>query len=145
MTAPPATRTAPGFRRGPSRLALWAPLVAYMGMIFALSSTSRLPSLPAGMNDTVAHVLEYFGLGALLVRALARGTRAGVRPAALVGAILVAALLGLSDEAHQLFVPGREFDVRDLAADTLGAAGAAGAIWAWSIIRRFSGVQNERV
>lgn len=37
-------------------------------------------------------------------------------------AFLCAVLYGLSDETHQLFVPGREFSLFDLLADAVGAA-----------------------
>jgi VanZ family protein len=35
-------------------------------------------------------------------------------------AIIFSILYALSDEIHQFFVPGREFDLWDLAADSLG-------------------------
>jgi VanZ family protein len=54
-----------------------------------------------------------------------------------VGAVVLAALYGISDECHQLFVPGRQFDVRDMVADALRASACAGVLWAWGIIRRF--------
>ncbi len=116
-----------------------------MAMIVAVSSISRLPTLPGKVSDKVEHAVEYAGLGALLVRAFAGGTWGGVRRGALVGAVSVAVLFGVSDELHQAFVPERECDVKDVAADALGAGAAAGALGAWSIIRRFSGVHDDRV
>ena len=126
----------------PGALLLWVPIAAYMVVIFGLSSVSSVPPLPGGMSDKEAHSLLYSGLGALVVRALARGGWVGVRPFALAGAVAVAVLYGLTDEFHQLYVPGREFDLHDLAADGIGAGAAAAAIWAWSIIRRFSGFRR---
>lgn len=128
----------PALRSLSSRLALWVPVVLYMTLIFSLSSVSDVPALPGGMSDKSAHALLYAGLGILLVRALAggRGTKVGAGTFALT--ILIAAVYGLSDEIHQLFVPGRQFDLRDLAADGIGAAVAAGLGWAWGIIRRRS-------
>jgi len=109
-----------------------------MVVIFALSSISDVPGLPGGMSDKTAHGLLYAGLGLLLVRALAGGRPTMVGASTVVLAILIAVVYGLSDETHQLFVPGRQFDLRDLAADGVGAAVAAGLGWAWGIIRRHS-------
>jgi VanZ family protein len=78
------------------------------------------------------------------MRALARGSWTGVRLRAVVGTVLIAVAYGLSDELHQLFVPEREFDLKDLAADAIGAGATAVALWTWSIIRRFSGFQSGR-
>ena len=107
-----------------------------MAVIFALSSVPDVPGLPGGMSDKTAHGLLYAGLGLLLVRALAGGRPATTGGGTVVLAILVAVAYGLSDEAHQLFVPNRQFDLHDLAADGVGAAVGAGLGWAWGIIRR---------
>jgi len=56
--------------------------------------------------------------------------------AAAFAAIVISSLYGVTDEYHQVFVPGRTFDVLDMAADAFGAAAGAGATWAWSIISR---------
>ena len=125
--------------RLPGILALWVPVAAYMGVIFGLSSTASLPALPAGISDKLAHTLVYSGLGALLVRALARGRWPRVTPLVLLGAVVVTVLYGVTDEVHQRFVPGRQFDLQDLVADGVGAGAAAAVVWAWGIIRRFFG------
>jgi VanZ family protein len=83
------------------------------------------------------HVAAYAGLAATTVRALAKGFR-DVTWRAVLGAIIISTLYGVSDEYHQVFVPGRTFEYLDIAADAIGSvAGAAGA-GAWSIIRRRS-------
>jgi len=107
-----------------------------MAVIFALSSVPDVPGLPGGMSDKTAHGLLYAGLGLLLVRALAGGRPATTGGGTVVLAILIAVAYGLSDEAHQLFVPNRQFDLHDLAADGVGATVGAGLGWAWGIIRR---------
>jgi VanZ family protein len=53
-----------------------------------------------------------------------------------VAAVVISTLYGVSDEYHQLFVPGRSFDVFDMLADFIGSVVGASAIGAWSIIRR---------
>jgi VanZ family protein len=115
---------------------LWAPVVVYMAAIFVLSSFSELPAPPGGLSDRGGHASLYAGLGLLLVRALAGGRAVTVRAATAALAVAIAAAYGLSDEIHQRFVPGRQFELRDLAADVAGASAAAGLAWAWGIIRR---------
>ncbi len=105
-----------------------------MAMIFGLSSLSDLPQ-PPGISFSSAHVIAYVGLGALTTRATAKGLR-DVSWRAVVAAITIASLYGVSDEYHQLFVPGRTFDVLDMAADAIGSVLGASAVGAWSIIRR---------
>ena len=107
-------------------------------MIFALSSVSSVPALPGGLSDKVAHALLYSGLGFLLVRALSGGRGTKVVAGTFAVVIVFAAVYGLSGEIHQLFVPGRQFDVRDLSADVFGAALAGGLGWVWGILRRHS-------
>jgi VanZ family protein len=127
--ASPPTRLA-------SRLGLWGPVALYCALIFALSSLSSVPALPGGLSDKLGHLLLYSGLGFLVARAAAGGLD---RPPTLHVALVVvafAAAYGLSDEVHQLFVPQRQFDVKDMMADVAGAALGAGALWLWGILRR---------
>jgi VanZ family protein len=102
-----------------------------------LSSVSSLPSLPQRLSDKVAHLLLYSGLGFLVARATAGGPWRS-RPSSLhlAAAVGFAALYGLSDEFHQLFVANRQFDLKDLAADMIGAALGAGVLGLWGILRR---------
>ncbi len=95
--------------------ALAASLLVY-AVIFALSS---LPSsrLPSGVPDILPHAAEYALLAFFLVQVFA----APRRGAALAGALLLAALLGLLDEAHQLLTPGRMFSLLDILYDAIGA------------------------
>jgi VanZ family protein len=106
-----------------------------MAMLFGLSSLSTLPSPPGGFSFYDVHIAAYAGLGALTARAMAKGTR-DVTWRAVLGAIVISTVYGVSDEFHQRFVPGRSFDVLDMAADALGSVVGASAVWAWSIISR---------
>jgi VanZ family protein len=121
-------------------VALWAPVVIYMALIFAGSSASHPPAVGVGIPDKVVHAVVYAGLGALLVRALSLGWIRPVTARIAWQAAIVATLYGASDEFHQALVPGREVEALDLAADAVGAALAAGALWAWGIIRRRDGL-----
>jgi len=118
------------------RVRVWGPAWATMVLIFVLSSMSGLGPIPGGVDDGVAHALQYAVLAALLLRGLAGARWRGVRVRAAALAVLLATLYGVTDEAHQWFVPGRTAEVTDLVADALGAAVAAGVICGWSIVRR---------
>ena len=118
------------------RVRVWGPAWATMVLIFVLSSISGLGPIPGGVDDGVAHALQYAVLAALLLRGLAGARWRGVRVRVAALAVLLATLYGVTDEAHQWFVPGRTAEVTDLVADALGAAVAAGVICGWSIVRR---------
>ena len=114
------------------------PALIYAAIIFVLSAQSDpLHFLPHGLalQDKILHALEYAALGALLVPGL---RLAGFTPrGALLLAVALASLYGATDEFHQSFVPGRDSDVLDWVADTLGAAiGAASATVATRALRR---------
>ena len=116
---------------------MWLPVIAYMAMLFVFSSFSKLPTPPGDLSVYHVHIAAYAGLGALTARApAAKGLRAGVLARQCSCAIAISSLYGVTDEYHQLFVPGRTFDVLDMAADAFGSVLGAGAVWAWSIIRR---------
>ncbi|MCD4781043.1 MAG: VanZ family protein [Candidatus Omnitrophica bacterium] len=97
------------------------PVVFYSGIIFYASSISTLTSPIKGpFSDKYMHVLEFFPFGFFLFHALWH-----IRPKRLFASELMVVLLGsflygLSDEIHQLFVVGRDANVLDVIADTLG-------------------------
>ncbi len=104
--------------------------LAWAGVLFWESSRANpFPFLPQGLlsQDKLLHAGAYAVLGALVAAALrARGAAPG-RAVAL--AVLVAAAYGATDEWHQSYVPGRDADPLDWAADGVGAlAGAAAAL-----------------
>lgn len=89
--------------------------------------------------SVAGHFCEYVVFGVLLLVAL-HVTRPAARWGVLVlGAIALASAYGVTDEFHQLFVPGRFCDPADWLTDTLGATvGAVGAMLA----SRLAGVHN---
>ena len=82
----------------------------------------RLERIEALQNIVrkTAHFTIYALLGVLASQALFCHTES-VKTAALV-AFAVCLLYAASDEVHQLFVPGRSGEVRDVCIDSLGAA-----------------------
>jgi VanZ family protein len=116
----------------------WAVVAAYMAAIFGASSGPG-PSLPPAHNlDKVLHAGTFGVLSALAAWALTPGRMRSATWQVLLGAWLISTAYGALDETHQYFVPGRQADVFDLAADALGALAAAFAIRAWGIIARGS-------
>ena len=108
----------------PAWWVLLAPVLV-MGTIFFLSSRSHLPDLTHGndIQNVIGHFTAYAALGAtlaLLFRAMGWGILR-----ALLAAILIATLYGVSDEFHQSFVPNRNVDAKDVLVDFLGAATGA--------------------
>ena len=116
----------------------WAVVAAYTVAIF-FASSGRGPDLaPVAHADKLLHAAAYGVLAGLAAWALAHGRLREVSGSVALLAWAIAAAYGASDELHQFFVPGRQSDWRDLAADAAGAAAVAGALWAWGIIARGS-------
>lgn len=115
---------------------VWGPAWAMMALIFVVSSIPGLPPIPGGIDDSVAHALEYAVLAALLLRGLAGARWRGVTIGVAGLAVVLATLYGLTDEMHQRFVPGRTAEFADGVADALGATAAVGLVWAWQVVVR---------
>jgi hypothetical protein len=108
----------------PAWIAVGAP-VAVMAAIFYLSSRTHLPDLDGGrdMQSIAGHFGAYAALGASLALLLRWLGWMPVR--ALLAAIVLATLYGVTDEFHQSFVPNRMTDPKDLLVDFLGATAGA--------------------
>ena len=106
-----------------------------MAAIFYASSITIIPGPASWFSDTVLHIACYFGLALVTLRALAHGTWKGVTGGAAIAAWLVATLYGVTDEWHQVYVPGRTSELRDLVNDAVGALAAVGVAGAWGIMR----------
>jgi len=133
MTSPDAGRRG----RRARMLSGWGAVAAYLALITVLSHQPSLP-VPGGMPDWVAHGTEFGVLAALLIRALGLSGR---RLTPVLGALVVAAcaFAGALDEFHQSFVPGRDAEVKDVVADTTGAAIVTGGALLWAALRRRRG------
>ena len=96
----------------------WVLALAYMGVIYYLSSRESVP-LPMWFpyQDKLYHFVEYGMLGFLLAHAAPGPTH----KRRFWIAFVVGSLYGISDEFHQSFVPGRDASVWDWIADSAGA------------------------
>ena len=119
--------------RWQSWLWLWLPVVVWMGVIFAFSSMTMLPSLPGSTADLLlkkgAHVTEYAVLGLLLLRACrgSLGVASPLLPS--LTTIIIGGLYAASDEFHQSFVPTRTPALRDVAIDVIAVIAAVALVW----------------
>lgn len=106
----------------------WLPVVAWAGVIFALSSITGLGT-GLGVWDLVlrklAHAVEFGVLGALLYRALGR------EPLAL----LIGSAYAVTDEVHQAFVSGRQGSPLDWLIDTAGVVAGVLLYSRWAASR----------
>jgi VanZ family protein len=107
-----------------------------MALIFGISSIPHPPDLPSAIGDKGGHAILYFGLGAVMVRALAGGWTQPVTLKVAAAAVVYSTVYGVTDELHQALVPPRVVEAADLAADAIGAALAAAGLFAWSRRRR---------
>ena len=98
------------------RRILWPFLLAAVIVVASSQGEVATPVRFDGM-DKVVHFLVYGALATLVLRVpwVAR------HPWRVFLTIAAASLFGASDECHQSFTPGRQADVFDWLADTLGA------------------------
>ncbi len=129
----------------------WVAVIIWMFVIFNLSSQAAEESsdLSAGITEMVveaikkvtpeveldvrylnhvvrksAHFFSYLLLGILILNAFKLSNM--VTGKSLLFTLIICVLYAVSDEVHQLFVPGREGQISDVLLDSAGAcAGAA--------------------
>ena len=120
------------------RIAMSGATLAWMGLIFYLSSLSQAEAsrpleTPAiawlGMlRSYAAHVVLY-GILASLVQASLWGWKPDYRLRWTLAAAAFAGLYGISDEYHQSLVFGRSGSIVDIVVNVLGAITAASSLW----------------
>ncbi len=128
------------------KLLCWAVVVLWMALIFNLSSqvADQSNELSTGFTEIVvkalekvapkasfdmgslnhlvrknAHFFTYLILGILVINALRRSGVQGYQSIAWAAAICI--LYAVSDEVHQLYVPGRGAQVKDVLIDSAGS------------------------
>ena len=99
----------------------WFPAILYSGIIFCVSSVPNVKTPFTGIHlDAILHILIYIPFGFLIARAI-YNTQVSISGGTLVGMVLLISFLyGSSDEIHQSFVLGRNAEIFDLIADTIG-------------------------
>ena len=129
----------------------WAAVILWMIIIFSLSAqvAEESEQLSSGITGIIikavekfavnihldvgnlnhmvrknAHFLAYFVLGILTSNAFGTIGLRGYRN--IFAALLICILYAASDEAHQLFVPGRSGEVKDVLIDSTGAGAGIG-------------------
>jgi len=111
--------------------------LAWMALLFYLSHQPALHTpMLFSAQDKVLHAGVYALLGLLLLTAQPRPAQ-GYSWKQVSISVLIASLYGLSDEIHQHFVPGRNSDVLDWIADSVGALIAV-SLLAWLSRKRKS-------
>jgi VanZ family protein len=116
-------------------LLLRVPALLIAGTIFFLSTQSSLPHPKSFIGlDKLLHFTAYGALGfaAFLWVPPAFWKRRPVLSLLLITTIVSA--YGITDELHQYFVPGRDCDIWDWVADTLGAF--TGALVAMMVLKK---------
>ena len=103
---------------------LWLPVIVWAGLIFYFSG---IPDFKAGLDEDfilrkMAHVFEYFILTFFLRRAFKDTLNADVFRL-FIYPVILSFLYAVSDEFHQLFVPGRNGCARDVLIDGIGIFG----------------------
>ena len=100
-----------------NRFSIWGPAATWAVVLFCLSA---VPALGVGLGipygDKLAHLGLYGVLGSTL--AWGRNRAPGVIPHVLL--LALGAVYGISDEFHQMYVPGRQPDFIDWIADVVG-------------------------
>jgi VanZ family protein len=92
------------------------------------------PPMPAAVSDKSLHGFAYLGLAVLVFRGLAGRLPARVTWSAASATLAIAIGYAMTDELHQMFVPGRSAEFADLVADAMGASLGLIGCWAWGII-----------
>ncbi|MDI6844625.1 MAG: VanZ family protein [Candidatus Saccharicenans sp.] len=104
------------------------PAVVYCGLIFFLSTRDLKLKLGLLFWDKGAHSLEFAGLGFLLALGFFNNF-SELKFLRVYLTILTGLAIGVLDEIHQMFVPGRQCDWKDWLADALGLLAGLIAFW----------------
>jgi len=152
-----------------NKILSWTAVILWMVLIFNLSSqvAEQSNELSTGITEVIvktvekvapqakfdvtsfnnilrknAHFFAYLVLGILVLNALRRSGVTGTRSIALALGICV--LYALSDEVHQLFVPGRGGQVTDVFIDSAGASVGVGLYWAAGKVAKKNRIRDRK-
>ena len=123
----------------------WLPLVAWVVLIFGLSSIPDLAlgdmKFPEG-TDKVVHFFEYLVLALLFYRGLSYDAVRFKLVLLIVTCGTAAGLAGL-DELYQSYIPGRDSSFLDLMADFAGIAAGAAGILLYNLVKKNRKTRDE--
>lgn len=96
----------------------WTITIIIAVIIFYMSALTFPPGSKAGtdINAVIYHISIFFLFALFLSISLSKGKSWNLIPMAIILAIFYA----MSDEFHQMFVPGRHASINDLLLDSLG-------------------------
>jgi len=99
----------------------WAAVIFYCSIIFYMSSLpgSNIPG-PEGVDLSFLHVFEYAILAHLLYFSIKEDVKDNRK--AVIYSIALSFIFGITDEIHQIYVPGRSFDYIDMFFNLIGSA-----------------------
>ena len=119
----------------------WKLAAAWALLIFILSSIPGAAFPPSKLfsYDKLMHATVYAVLGAFCFLALPRSWSKRASALVLISGAMTT-VYGLTDEFHQLFVPGRSADLRDVLADAVGGLMGALAMAVLLAVKAGSGV-----
>ncbi|MBD3234894.1 MAG: hypothetical protein GF315_14315 [candidate division Zixibacteria bacterium] len=108
--------------------------LSYAGFITYISSQPQLPTQDLGIDlgDKVMHVGAYFVFGIFWYKAFA-AIKTNMRIPVIWIVFVYGMIFAAIDEFHQYFVPNREMEFLDFAADVLGIALAIILVRLWNV------------
>lgn len=107
---------------------------AVVGILKDSLNTDSADDFLTSLTRKAAHIVAYFILGILIYSIIETYKLTGKRT--IVLSITFALLYAIFDEIHQLFVPGRSGEIRDVLIDTVAASIGVGIYYTSSKIRR---------
>jgi len=98
-----------------------APAVIWAVVILSVSSLPKLraPSLGIPFSDKIFHGTEYLILAMLTLRSFVM--LRGLNGKTILMVLALCGAFGILDEIHQSFVPGRDCNLGDILADSIGS------------------------
>jgi VanZ family protein len=98
------------------------PAILYSLLIYFLSSIPQqnIPPIRLLDFDKFLHLIEYLLYGCTLVLAFARSKSEKIAANSTMLSIITGILYAISDEVHQIWVPGRDCNLFDFIADATG-------------------------
>lgn len=125
------------------KILYWLPAVLYMALIFYLSSSQppqAAREVPAYFDIKMIHIVEYGVLNLLVFFALDRTSNMPFIWK-IIYSVAITILYGLTDELHQVFVPGRSGKLIDVAANLIGCAIAQAGVYSFRV--KFPGNNDD--